>query len=80
MKGGAFDSSEANYFRWVVGSGSAITALDEVVRYVGEGAVVQTVVPVELGYPIGDPEHDIVGPKYDYYRLIFKIFLELVFP
>lgn len=63
MKGGAFDSSEANYFRWVVGSGSAITALDEVVRYVGEGAVVQTVVPVELGYPIGDPEHDIVGPK-----------------
>jgi hypothetical protein len=33
VKGGAFDNSESDNFRWVVGSGNAIGALDECVRY-----------------------------------------------
>eukprot|EP01039_Chlorochromonas_danica_P005121 gene5121-5627_t len=64
VKGGAFESSETDYFRWIVGSGSAIAALDEAVQQVQEGGIVQVVVPAELGYPArGDPEHDLVGPK-----------------
>ena len=34
VKGGAFDSSESDNFRWVVGSGTAIAALDEGVLYI----------------------------------------------
>jgi len=64
VKGGAFDSSEKDYFRWVVGSGSAVAALDECVQYMKEGGVTQVIVPAELGYPSGgDTEHAIVGPK-----------------
>mmetsp|Transcript_20169 Transcript_20169/g.20271 ORF Transcript_20169/g.20271 Transcript_20169/m.20271 type:complete len:243 (+) Transcript_20169:91-819(+) len=63
VKGGAFDSAETDYFRWVVGSGSAITALDEGVQLMKEGGVVQFIVPVELGYPKGDTDHEFVGPK-----------------
>jgi hypothetical protein len=33
VKGGAFENTESDYFRWVVGSGNAIGALDECVRY-----------------------------------------------
>eukprot|EP00981_Chlorochromonas_danica_P002620 scaffold504_cov189-Ochromonas_danica.AAC.55 len=36
VKGGAFESSETDYFRWIVGSGSAIAALDEAVQQVQE--------------------------------------------
>eukprot|EP01031_Cornospumella_fuschlensis_P037752 gene37752-45865_t len=64
VKGGAFDATETDYFRWVVGSGAAVAALDEAVQYMKEGGVVQVVVPAELGYPVrGDPEHTLVGPK-----------------
>lgn len=64
VKGGAFESTETDYFRWIVGSGSAIQALDEAVKYLKEGSIAQVIIPAELGYPvIGDPEHDIVGPK-----------------
>eukprot|EP01035_Chromulina_nebulosa_P018234 gene18234-23905_t len=64
VKGGAFDSTETDYFRWTVGSGSVIKALDEVVTYLPEGSVAQVVIPPELGYPVtGDSEHDLVGPK-----------------
>ncbi len=63
-KGGAFDSTSTDFFRWVVGSGTAIGALDQVVKILKEGTVAQVVVPVELGYPAkGDPEHAAVGPK-----------------
>jgi len=63
VKGGAFDSSESDNFRWVVGSGTAIAAIDEGVQYIKEGGIAQIIVPAELGYPIGDTDHDIVGPK-----------------
>jgi FKBP-type peptidyl-prolyl cis-trans isomerase len=63
-KGGAFDSSQSDFFRWIVGSGAAIGALDQVVQLLKEGTVAQVVIPAELGYPAkGDSEHDIVGPK-----------------
>lgn len=63
VKGGAFDSPEGENFRWVVGSGAAVAALDEGIRYMKEGGITQIIVPAELGYPVGDPEHDLVGPK-----------------
>lgn len=64
VKGGAFESTEKDFFRWVVGSGNAVAALDECVKYLREGSVAQVIVPAELGYPVsGDPEHDLVGPK-----------------
>ncbi|KAJ1432674.1 hypothetical protein B484DRAFT_447684 [Ochromonadaceae sp. CCMP2298] len=64
VKGGAFDSTEKEYFRWVLGSGSVVAALDEAVQYMKEGGVTQVIVPAELGYPAsGDSNHDIVGPK-----------------
>lgn len=63
VKGGAFDSTQTDYFRWVVGSGTVVAALDEAVQYLKEGGVMQVIVPAELGYPQGDPDHDIVGPK-----------------
>ena len=28
-----------------------------------QGGILQVIVPAELGYPVGDSEHDIVGPK-----------------
>ena len=63
VKGGAFDSETAELLRWTVGSGTVIAALDEGVRYMKEGGVCQFIVPAELGYPVGDSEHTIVGPK-----------------
>jgi hypothetical protein len=36
IKGGAFESSESDYFRWIVGSGNAVGAIDEAVQYMKE--------------------------------------------
>mmetsp|Transcript_35807 Transcript_35807/g.33923 ORF Transcript_35807/g.33923 Transcript_35807/m.33923 type:complete len:242 (-) Transcript_35807:88-813(-) len=64
VKGGAFDATEAENFRWIIGSGTAIGALDEGLQYMKEGGVTQMIIPAELGYPAkGDSEHTIVGPK-----------------
>jgi hypothetical protein len=63
-KGGAFDSSNTDYFRWEVGSGAAVAALDQAVQILKEGTIAQVIIPAELGYPVkGDEQHDIVGPK-----------------
>ena len=68
VKGGEFSAKKGEkddeYFRFVLGSGTAIAAVDEAVQYMKEGGVMQIIVPAELGYPVkGDPEHDFVGPK-----------------
>jgi len=66
VKGGAFDAKDGldDYFRWVVGSGSCVAALDEGVKFMKEGGVTQIIVPAELGYPAkGDSDHNLVGPK-----------------
>lgn len=64
VKGGAFESAETDYYRFTVGSNNAISAIDEVVKYLPEGSIAQVIVPAELGYPVtGDAEHDVVGPK-----------------
>lgn len=64
VKGGAFDSTEAEFFRWIVGNGGVVEALDRGVKNMKEGSVMQIIVPAELGYPSkGDEQHDIVGPK-----------------
>ncbi|KAA8499804.1 Peptidyl-prolyl cis-trans isomerase FKBP19, chloroplastic [Porphyridium purpureum] len=62
-QGGAFDSADKDYFRFVLGSGTAIPALDEAVRSMREGGVRQVIVPPELGYPASDPRHEKVGPR-----------------
>lgn len=36
VKGGAFESSETDYYRWTVGSPSTIQALNEAVTYLPE--------------------------------------------
>jgi hypothetical protein len=63
VKGGAFDSTESDNFRWIVGSGTAIAALDQAIKVLKEGSIAQIIVPAELGYPAGDEKHEIVGPK-----------------
>lgn len=64
VKGGAFDNTDADFFRWIVGSGTAVAALDEGIQDMKEGGITQIIVPAELGYPAnGDGDHDIVGPK-----------------
>ena len=61
-QGGAF-ANEKDLFRFVLGSGSVIPALDEAVAGMKVGGVRQVVIPPELGYPPSDPSHDKVGPK-----------------
>lgn len=64
VKGGAFDQTTTDYFRWVVGDGTAIMALDNVIKFMKEGEITQVIVPAELGYPSGgDSDHLQVGPK-----------------
>lgn len=63
VKGGAFDADQAELLRWTVGSGAIIAAIDEGVKYMKEGGVTQFIVPAEIGYPAGDPDHTYVGPQ-----------------
>lgn len=63
VKGGAFDSTQTDYFRFVVGDGSAIAAIDKGLQFMKEGGITQIVIPAELGYPVGDSDHVLVGPK-----------------
>lgn len=68
VKGGAYSAKKGErddeYFRFIVGSGNAVAAVDEAVKYMKEGGVTQIIVPAELGYPVkGDQEHELVGPK-----------------
>ncbi len=64
VKGGAFDSTDTEFFRFIVGQGSVVEAVDQAVRYLKEGSIAQVIVPAELGYPEkGDSEHLLVGPK-----------------
>jgi len=63
VKGGAFDADSADLLRWTLGSGAMIAALEEGLTYMKEGGVTQFIVPAEIGYPVGDSDHTIVGPK-----------------
>mmetsp|Transcript_12757 Transcript_12757/g.27822 ORF Transcript_12757/g.27822 Transcript_12757/m.27822 type:complete len:156 (-) Transcript_12757:635-1102(-) len=62
-RGGAFTGDDKDFYRFVVGDGSVIPALDEGVRGMRPGQVRQLVIPPELGYPPSDPSHKRVGPK-----------------
>lgn len=63
IKGGAFEDTP-EYFRFVIGKGNAIAALEEGLLGMRVGGIRQLVVPPELGYPLGsDQQHDLVGPK-----------------
>ena len=64
VKGGAFDAKDSEFFRFIVGQGTVVGAIDEAVRYLKEGSIAQIIVPAELGYPEkGDSDHTQVGPK-----------------
>ena len=40
VKGGAFDATDEDFYRWVVGSGTVVAALDEGVQYMKEVSVI----------------------------------------
>ncbi|EWM25288.1 Peptidyl-prolyl cis-trans isomerase, FKBP-type [Nannochloropsis gaditana] len=62
-KGGAFDSADKEYLRFVLGKTPMIPALEEALQTMKPGGIRQVIVPAELGYPVNDPGHDRVGPK-----------------
>ena len=62
VKGGAFDADQ-DYFRFVIGKGTAIPGLEEGLTGMRAGGIRQIIVPPELGYPESDRSHDRVGPK-----------------
>ena len=51
------------YFRFVLGKGTVIPALEEGVATMAEGGVRQLVVPPSIGYPKSDPGHEKVGVR-----------------
>ena len=51
------------YFRFVLGKGTVIPALEEGVATLAEGGVRQLVVPPSIGYPKSDPGHEKVGVR-----------------
>merc|ERR1711924_30640 len=57
------DNIEKDFFRFVVGKGSAIPALEEGVQGMQAGGVRQLVFGIDLSYPASDMGHDVVGPK-----------------
>jgi len=62
-RGGAFTGDDKDFYRFYVGDGTVIRALDEAVRGMRPGGIRQIVVPAELGYPPSDPQHKVVGPR-----------------
>mmetsp|Transcript_12851 Transcript_12851/g.18965 ORF Transcript_12851/g.18965 Transcript_12851/m.18965 type:complete len:249 (-) Transcript_12851:167-913(-) len=62
VKGGAFEGDK-DYFRFVLGQGKAIPAIEEGVRGMKRGGLRQLIIPREIGYPASDPKHNVVGPK-----------------
>lgn len=63
VKGGAFTGDDKDFFRFIIGKGTAIPALEEGLLGMRIGGVRQIIVPPELGYPASDPSHTQVGPK-----------------
>ena len=59
VKGGAFDSSATDYFRWVVGDGTCIAAIDEAVTYLKEGKQYSTYQHTNTRCP--EPRPDLVS-------------------
>lgn len=58
------DGGDKQLFRFELGKGSAIPAIEEAVASMSEGGLRQLVVErEELGYPKDDPSHNRVGPK-----------------
>jgi len=65
-KGSSFDDGEKDYFRFTLGSGAVIPAIEEAVSGMRPGAIRRLIVPVELGYPAGKnglPDSKLKGPR-----------------
>ena len=66
-QGGAFDKSDKDYLRTVLGSGEIVKGLECAMLEMKVGGVRQVIVPYgPLSYPPtsdGDPNHDKTGPK-----------------
>jgi len=54
---------DKEFYRFELGSGTAIPALEEGLLGMAQGGVRQLVVPPQLGYPAADPSHERIGPK-----------------
>jgi hypothetical protein len=59
----SLDGKEDDFFRFELGAGKVIPALEEGLEGMTEGSVRQLVVPPGIGYPASDPGHGVVGPK-----------------
>jgi len=59
-KGGSF-AKDKDFFRFTLGKGEVIPAIEEAVLTMKEGGIRRIVVPVELGYPNNDMNS--LGPK-----------------
>ena len=64
-QGGAFDKTDIDYARTVLGSHTVVKGLELALQGMRAGQVRQVIVPYELSYPPEDLRHDRVGPKPD---------------
>ncbi|OAE18091.1 hypothetical protein AXG93_2899s1200 [Marchantia polymorpha subsp. ruderalis] len=60
-KGGSFEGSERDYFKFRVGGDEVIPAFEEAIKTMRVGGVRRVIVPPELGYPNND--YNTKGPK-----------------
>ena len=59
VQGGAFDADQ-DFYRFVIGKGTAIPGLEEGLTGMRMGGVRQIIIPPELGYPESDRSHEKV--------------------
>jgi FKBP-type peptidyl-prolyl cis-trans isomerase len=65
-KGSSFVDDDKDYYRFSLGSGTTIPAIEEAVADMRPGAIRRLIVPVELGYPPGKnglPDSRLKGPR-----------------
>jgi FKBP-type peptidyl-prolyl cis-trans isomerase len=65
-KGSSFVDDDKDFYRFTLGSGSVIPAIEEAVADMRPGAIRRLIVPVELGYPAGKnglPDSRLKGPR-----------------
>lgn len=65
-KGSSFVDDDKDYYRFTLGGGAVIPAIEEAVAGMRPGAIRRLIVPVELGYPAGKnglPDSKLKGPR-----------------
>lgn len=65
-KGSSFVDDDKDFYRFTLGAGTVIPAIEEAVADMRPGAIRRLIVPVELGYPVGKnglPDSRLKGPR-----------------